>query len=480
MLPRLVWSFPLSLVAAAAVAMPAHATGVAYVDGGQVWVASSDGTSKHQLSQTVGSDAWNTVAQSDTGSIVGVRNQPGKIATLSSFEVWNPDGMSNGVGPLTAESGWSTTSYPVGLDLTADGKTIVYGYSNTRNFGSTLETGTYLLSTANRSTNAPVKLAGHMWPTLVSGNRLLTTPNQRSSELQDTGAQPPFVQTFKGWGVGGLSGYDTHRTKVSADGKVLASEFVKYAQSSTTVDDSKIAVFPITSAGGDIDDVHSCFLPTQGSASSVSIAQDSSLIAWKDDRGVVVAPRPAFIGTGIAQVCELSTPPVVISATGSFPSLGPFDAKRLDPVPAGGGTGGGGSTGTTTPTPGTGTGTTPGGTATTATPSTAGTPANPLPAATLKSATLSQLRTGLSLTVNATRKGTVSVTLTVPAGKVGLKGKARTIATGSTKAKGKGKVRLTLKANALGKAKAAKLAGVKATLRITIAGKTTTRTVTLG
>ena len=484
-----------------AAAGPAGATSVAYVDGDQVWVAATDGSSKHQLSRTVGVDRWNSVAQSDGGFVVGVRNEPGKIASLSSFELWRPDGRSAGSGPLTGEPGWQTYAYPVGLDLTPDGSVVAYGYSNSRFAGSfQFDAGTYLLSTRNRSTTPPTKLSGLRWPTLGPGRRLVATQDGSSTVLQAASSGAPFSGDVAPWGVTGYAGYDTHRSDVSADGRVLAVEFVRYEEGSSEVLDGKIAVFPISALGGAIDDERSCFLPTTGPADDVSLSQDGRLIAWHDDRGVVVAGVPTFADTSAEATCALTKAPTTISRTGTTPSLGSLDARALDPAPA--------EPDPTPVEPGSTTPATPGGTTPTTTtspatptapavPPAAGGPAPGIPVAptggtapsttpavvqaatALRRVTVAALRRGIPLTVRARRKGAVRLALTVPARVLGLRGKARVVARARATATTAGSVRVTLRATALGRARAAKLVGARATLRITAGGRTTSRAVVI-
>src|SRR4029079_11644690 len=76
------------------------------------------------------------VAQSYGGRIVAVRNKPGRMSNFSWFKIWEPDGTSTVEGPLNAPSGRTVYTYPLGFDITADGKHLVYGYSNSSGFGT--------------------------------------------------------------------------------------------------------------------------------------------------------------------------------------------------------------------------------------------------------------------------------------------------------------------------------------------------------
>ena len=121
--------------AAAGAAGAAGAGSIAYVDGGGVWLSSLDGAQKVRLAAPVvngdgQTESWLAVAAADSGRIVAVRNVPGRSSNYSWFKIWEPDGTSTVEGPLNAPSGWSTYVYPLGFDITADGKDLVYGYSN--------------------------------------------------------------------------------------------------------------------------------------------------------------------------------------------------------------------------------------------------------------------------------------------------------------------------------------------------------------
>src|SRR5687768_3469421 len=70
-----------AVVAAVATPAVAGAASVAYLDNGEVWLASLDGTKKARLASPVvngdgDTEKWLDVAQSDGGRIVAVRNEP--------------------------------------------------------------------------------------------------------------------------------------------------------------------------------------------------------------------------------------------------------------------------------------------------------------------------------------------------------------------------------------------------------------------
>ncbi len=82
-----------------------------------------------------------------------------------------------------------------------------------------------------------------------------------------------------------------------------------------------------------------CFLPAAGIARDASLAPNAGAIAWKDDGGLKVAASP----TTTADPCVMGSTPVVLSPTGTHPSIGGADVaaflpKSTTPPPTGGAT----------------------------------------------------------------------------------------------------------------------------------------------
>ena len=73
-----------------------------------------------------------------------------------------------------------------------------------------------------------------------------------------------------------------------------------------------------------------CFLPAAGIARDASLAQDASVIAWKDDGGVKVAGSPSTV----ADPCVMGSTPIVISPTATHPSIGGADVATFLAKPA--------------------------------------------------------------------------------------------------------------------------------------------------
>ena len=114
------------------------------------------------------------------------------------------------------------------------------------------------------------------------------------------------------------------RTDVAATGRLAAIE------PAADPGDDKIAAVslsgmdPPVTVGATTD----CFIPTVGEATDPTLSQDGATIAWKDAQGVKVAGAP----TGTTEPCALSSSPIVISPTGSYPSIGGADVAQPRPT----------------------------------------------------------------------------------------------------------------------------------------------------
>ncbi len=445
-------------------AAPAQAD-VAYVGADkEVWISSLDGAIKERLSagESEGEVKWIDTAQSDTGWVVGVRNIPGRSALYSTFTVWNPQGAAIYNGPLAGETG-GLSIYPLSLDLTNDGRGIIYGFSTF--YQTTSTQGHYFLpsETVVSPVGGPYKQIGKQYPTLFGGSRVVAALDRTLNGVQD--ASSIASETFVPWVD--FSGVEVHlvgvrlrRTDVAANGRVVAFEVTDGSQNVKW-----IGVAPVSAIGAVPLLFGDCFLPTDGNATSVSLSQDGSAIAWTDSGGVKVGGIPDFSG---ADPCVLTRPPVIIAAGGQFPSIGAMSAAAIRAARS----------------PGGGTGDAPGGGADDGQGGgTDDTPASKplivsLPAKVTAAALTS--KAGLPLKVTVPAGGKIAVTASVPASRLGLKGnKAIVIATGSASPRRAGQVSFKLRLNAKGRKYRKRLRGLTLTLKITQGAKTTTKTIRL-
>jgi hypothetical protein len=437
----------LSLSLGIALAPPvAWAGSIAYVDNGEVWVASLDGAQKVRIASPVTFDGktenYLAVAAADGGTIVAARNVPGRVSSFSWFKAWKPDGTSV-EGPLNSISGSSIYVYPLGFDVTPDGGTMVYGYSNSNCCPFTLAQGTYVRQVSNSPT-PPINISGQQNPSLF-GTRVIA---HSGSTVDVQSPDTTYASTFTPW-VNAPTGWDLHRTDVAASGQVLAFEIDQWQDGTRTA--GLIGVLAIHGVDQDpFPAAVDCFLPAAGVATDVSLSQDGRLIAWTDAQGLKIAGTP----TTAADPCAFSSPPVLISPTGKSASIGGANVSAfLPPAPPV-------SPPVTTP------------------PPPAAQPSAPVATVPSK-VTTKALAAGLPVKLTLAAAGKVTISATVPAKALGRKGKPVVVAAGTGTAKAAGELTVKLRLNSVGKRKLKRLKGKRLTLRIVQGGRTTTKTVTL-
>jgi hypothetical protein len=442
-------------------AMPAvaGAASVAYVDNGEVWLSSLDGAKKARLATPVvnasgETEQWLDVAQSDGGRIVAVRNKPGRISNFSWFKIWEPDGTSTVEGPLNAPSGWTVYVYPLGFDITADGSHLVYGYSNSSGCCPISFAEGFYVRPASNSVLNPIETSSQTHPALL-GSRVISLEDSFHPAIvsvQDTDAGNPYTNTFTPWLDTSGVGLDLNRVEVAANGQLMALVFEEWDGGTQTV--GKIAMLAIQGVdqAPALPAAVDCFLPAAGIARDASLAQDAGAIAWKDDGGVKVAGSPTTAG----DPCVPASAPVVLSPTGTHPSIGGANVATFLPKPP-----------ATTPPPA---GPGPGAAALLA-------PVVTLPAkVTVKALAASR---GVPVKVNVGGPGNVSITGTVPAGRLGRRGKPVVVATGKRFAPAAGTVTIRLRLTSVGRNRARRLKGARLTLRIVQGSLSATKVVTL-
>ena len=444
---RLTIAVVAALVVIAAAPGAAGAASIAYVDGGEVWLSSLDGTQKVRLATPVvnasgETEKWLAVAASDSGRIVAARNVPGRIARFSWFKVWEPNGTSTVEGPLNAPSGWAVYVYPLGFDITADGSHMVYGYSNS-GFCCPISfaRGTYVRPVTNSALD-PINVPGEEHPTLF-GNRMIAHTGG-TVDVQGTSA-PPYGTDFTPWIDVSGSGLELRRTDVAANGQLAALELEQWDTGSQTI--GKIAV--VATQGVDQPPTFpaavDCFMPTAGVATDTSLSPDATRIAWTDDGGLKVAGAP----TTAADPCALTSPPVVISPTASQGAIGGTDVAAFLPTSGG-------------PPPGG--------------PPSGGSPSRAPVATVPRKVTVKALAgpRGVPIKVKVAHAGKVKIAGRVPA-KVLRSSRSVVVATGSKTAKGAGTVTVRLRLTTAARKKRSRLKGARMTLRVTQATLSTTK-----
>lgn len=384
-------------------AATAGAAQVSYIDQGQVWVSTLDGTQKRAISGAAPEGrTWTEQTQSDDGWIIGVARASGGTGAAAPTKLWNPSGGVAAESTLGYHGAYNNGGLvmPLGLALTPGGQQLTYGYQDMV-YGyptSTLYNGTWVANTSN-SSGEPFDIPSLVGSSLVGSRWVGINANASSADnnivVEPTGAQGPFSTSFTPW----FHATGAWSVDMAADGSAVGVIF-RLTNDAPYV----LGLFAANGLGETLPGP-SCDLPATGTVHEASISPDGKWLAWTDDRGLLVAPMPAL---NAGSPCPVAAP-TVISSTGRYPSIG---ATTLATPPA--------STTTTPTSPGT-------------------TPSSSKPTVTLaKSVKASAFAKGLALVVSVKAKGTVTATA-----KVGR----TTLAKGSKQAAKAGKVTLRLKAS---------------------------------
>lgn len=460
-----------ALAAAVSLAESADAASVVYVDGGEVWAVDQAGGAPQRL--TAGEGGWNSVDQSAAGHLAAVRNDPGKISSFSTRQAWDPDGrVVVPFSSLPAKPGWSTYAYPLGLDVSADGGLLAYGFSNSRCCqpppgGYEFDSGTYVTQARQANSGEPLRLGGSRYPA-YGPTRMLAV----SGDLEIVQQQAPNSDAFAPWLKLNLPGETINGLASGGPGSTITGVLLRnYAAGSSDVVTSRALAIKSATFGGDyVDD---CFVPTTGQVAAIDVAPDGTL-AWVDEGGLKVAGAPAFEGP---VQCTLTSPARVIGpASAKDVAIGPF-APAVPPPPPGPSGGG--------PPPG---GTDPGATPAPPAPGTGGSAPAPAPMAPGAGAAgsdpsarvltvraparvaVAALRRGVTVTFRAPAAGTVRATLAV----------GRTVlATGSVRARRAGEVKVRLRATPAQAKRAKRLRARQATLTGVLGTQRVRKTVRL-
>ena len=433
----------IAIVCLLVLAPSAGAASIAYIDNGEVWLSSLDGKQKVRLAKPVvngegKTEKWLDVAAADSGRIVAARNVPARMSSFSWFKVWEPSGTSTVEGPLNAPSGWTVYVYPLGFDLTADGKHMVYGYSNSSSCCPiSFAQGTYVRPVTN-SVLPPIVIPGQEEPSLF-GNRIVAHSGS-TVNVQDVGGGP-YGPDFTGWLDASGIPLELRRTDVAANGLLAALEFEQWNGGTQTT--GAIAVLSTQGVDQGPAGAVDCAMPVSGVAKDVSLSADAKRISWTDDQGLKVAGTPA----SAADPCVLTSPPVVISPTGTHGAIGGASVASFlpKPPPTGGPPTGGAAPVATAP----------------------------------KRVKLKALAKGVAIKVKVAGAGRVKIAGTVPAKVLRRKGKPVVVATGSATAQQAGTVTVKLRLTATARKKRKRLKGARMTLRVSHAGLTATKRITL-
>jgi len=315
-----------ALVAAAALAFPATAAAdsIVYVDGGNVWSASPDGTRKVQLTDGGG---WHSPTQADDGTIAAVQGT-GPIVVMAR------DGRplrTITTPPARSADGGTFAPRPVQLSFSPDGSKLAYAYlASSCPVASTC--GSVQRSTfytrADVTTATPVDVWGNQFsvsnPEWVTNDRALLSGGFGSQVVLDDLGGGDY--SFTHWLA---PNDDQGDPELSRDGRHLATT---YSYGAGTV----LKFFAVngdarTQSPPPDPDLACTTTHPDERYGDPSWSPDGMGIAFESSQGVTVAR----FATLLAGECATTGTDVILSATSSSPDWGPADppAARYTPDP---------------------------------------------------------------------------------------------------------------------------------------------------
>jgi hypothetical protein len=320
------------LIAAAALALaaPAHAASVAYIDDNNLWLSSPDGAQKVQLTQGGTSDyPWGSPSQGPDGVTVVAHNDTfddnGTATHRPVLYRYGANGKLEAANVMPVYAGATIPVYPIGLDMDWSSNAVAYGYSYCGFACKTTYKGFWLTFSDQQSAypSNPQGQSDAYFPTFY-GKRVVSSDSGGRIFVQPHVNEAPFTSSYQMWLS--FDGFRLSRAEVSMTGNLVAVEWTAYDPSTYAVTGEGISIGrhqgQVPSALSDICDLETAANPVQ-----LTFSYDGTQMAWKDDEGVKVAGVPNLAaGT---QTCTLTAPPVVISATGRMPHFGGADVAAI-------------------------------------------------------------------------------------------------------------------------------------------------------
>jgi hypothetical protein len=327
--PRFLLSLLAAALVALAVAAPASASSVAYIDGHNLWFSSPDGSQKVQVTSGGSADeSWMFPSQGRDGKTVVVKH--------GALYLYGPDGKLVTVNVMPKYAGTASAVYPLGLDMDWNSNAVAYGYQYCGWACQSLYKGYWLTFSDNQGAypNDPQGQSDSFNPTFYK-TRVVSSDSGGNIFVQPDVPEAPFTSSYQGFITHG-DGYHLTRAEVSPANDQVSIDWVNDAGASGITVAQHSGTVPS-------DLVAACDLPTTGKASYATFSPDGSQMAWTDDEGLKVAGVPNMAaGT---ETCTLTAPAHVISAGGRMPSFGGADVRTVSGAgaPAGQPAGGGSS-----------------------------------------------------------------------------------------------------------------------------------------
>ncbi len=337
--PRLLLSLLAATLLALAVAAPASAGSVAYIDNHNLWFSSPDGARKVQVTQGGNTDAsWMFPSQGRDGKTVVVHNDAfdGGASHREVLYLYGPTGKLVTANVMPRYAGTASAVYPLGLDMDWNSNAVAYGYQYCGWACGSLYKGFWLTFSDNQGAfpSDPQGQSDAFNPTFYK-TRVVFRDSGGNIFVQPDVAEAPFTSSYEGWMTHG-DGFFLSRAEVSPANDQVAIDWIR--------DDGATGITVAQHSGTVPSDlVAACDLPAAGKASYATFSPDGSQMAWTDDQGLKVAGVPNLAaGT---DTCTLTAPAHVISATGRMPSFGGADVNAVAGVggAAGGAAAGGGA-----------------------------------------------------------------------------------------------------------------------------------------
>ena len=345
-----------ALCALALAAPAAHADSIAYIKGGDVWLATSDGARQYQVTSTGG---YSDVSQADDGSIValaGMRihklDRTGKV--LADFDTPVSD---------TRPPGQRVFYGPFDLAMSPDGSKVAYSwYYMTQSQDPTCyppqcyttinEAGTgYTHSDRQTGWDEPGfhKYGGWRNPVWVDDHRVLISdavhfPNTEVTvddrNATDNLARLWFTDDLQGNESGNMTAGDITRDtrKMAYVTGVNEESLTLYWVPNFPTEWRDLEPYPKGSAYP-----WSCYrygTPSGGKFNSPTFSPTGAKLAWGEGDGIKVVDVPDFQAAGQCTVDGASQTGALLIPGGSNPDWGPADVPPARPDGGGGGGGG--------------------------------------------------------------------------------------------------------------------------------------------